>query len=347
MLARSRNLRLTAGPALSGPLLIPSVSSKGFPVSADGVTEAGAALELVSPDITEALLVSAYDLHHKLLPDCDRFLGPDHHQTIYGTPKLLVVDSGGYELNSSDFESGETKRDPYRPGAFTREQFEELADRLPKDRELLVVSYDSPDRPRGSYRNQRETAQRFFASRTHLSSDFLLKPEHDEELLDVAALTTEAPNLRGFNVIGVTEKELGDTLLDRLLLLARLRELLDDKGCAEIPVHVFGSLDPLLTPLYFMAGAEIFDGLSWLRYAYIDGLSAHPEQLAVLQVTIEDRLERRNLYRWLSNIQRTHTLRNSLARWAQEPDRYEHLGPQHETLRQIYETMRARLTQRG
>lgn len=68
MLARSRLLHL-AQPALSGPLLIPAVSSKGFPLI-DGVSEAGIVLELVSPELTEALLVSAYDLHHG--PLCQR-----------------------------------------------------------------------------------------------------------------------------------------------------------------------------------------------------------------------------------------------------------------------------------
>ena len=88
--------------------MIPSVSSKGLPV-VDGVSEAGRVLLFTSADITEALLVSAYDLHHGLLPDYERLFGPDHSQTVYGTPAFLVVDSGGYEL-SDDFESGQYPR---------------------------------------------------------------------------------------------------------------------------------------------------------------------------------------------------------------------------------------------
>ena len=347
MLARSRKLRLTATP-LSGPLLVPSISSKGFPLTDTGVTESGTALELVSQDIDEALLVSAYDLHHKLLPECDRLLGSEHHQTIYGTPRLLVLDSGGYELNRDDFESGETQRGPYHPKPFTREDFEALVGRLPRDRDLLIVSYDSHNRPRDSYKEQRETAQRFFAGGpSHQRSDFLIKPQGNDRVLDVHALTPDAPNLRCFDVIGVTEKELGETLLDRLVLLARLRGLLDANGCAEAPIHVFGSLDPLLTTLYFMVGAEIFDGLSWLRYAYTEGLSTHPEQLAVLKCTIEYRQERRNLARHMSNLDELQKLKHRLGRWAHEPDKYEHLGTWRDPLREIYETVRARLAQEG
>ena len=75
---------------MRGPLLIPAVSSKGFPI-VEGLSEAGRILQLASPDITEALLVSAYDLHHGLLLDHERLLGPEHAQTLYGTPSLLVA----------------------------------------------------------------------------------------------------------------------------------------------------------------------------------------------------------------------------------------------------------------
>jgi hypothetical protein len=348
MLVRSRKLHLTASPLISGPLLVPGISSKGFPRTDTGLTEAGAALEFVSPDITEALLISAYDLHHKLLPDGERLLGPEHHGTIYATPRLLIVDSGGYELNPVGFESGETQRGLYRPETFTRENFEALVDRLPHDRELLVVSYDSPERPRASYKEQRETAQRFFAGRNHLRSDFLLKPQANDRVLDVAQLTPNAADLSCFDVIGATEKELGETLVERLIRLARLRKLLDVSGCADKPIHVFGSLDPLLTPLYFMAGAEIFDGLSWLRYAYVDGLSIHPDQLSVIRRRLGDREARRDFFRHASNLQEIKSLKDNLRRWANEPDRYEHLSPaRHVILREIYETMLAELAQEG
>jgi hypothetical protein len=36
----------------------------------------------------------------------------------------------------------------------------------------------------------------------------------------------------------------------------------------SIPIHIFGSLDSVSTPLYFFAGADIFDGLSWARFVY-------------------------------------------------------------------------------
>ena len=345
----NRKLRLTNEPLLSGPLLVPRVSSKGFPLTENGLTELGAALERVSQEIDEALLVSAYDLHHGKLPDGDRLLGSEHHKTIYATPRLLIVDSGSYELDPFDFERGETQRSPHSPEEFARANWEALVDKLPQDRELLVVSYAKVGPAQPSYEEQRETAQRFFARRNHLHSDFLLKPQAHDRLLDVAKLTPDAKNLRFFDVIGVTHKELGVSLLDRLVMLARLRILLNTNGCKDTPIHVFGSLDPILTSLYFMAGTEIFDGLSWLHYAYVDGLSIHPDHWSALPVrgTIRARQERLDRLRHSSNLLEIGSLKDRLKRWANEPDRYDHLGPQHKKLREIYETMQAELAQEG
>lgn len=346
MLARSRPLHL-ASAALTSPLLVPSVSSKGFPLDDEGIAESGAALDFLGQDLTESLLVSAYDLHHGHLPEADRALSDDHHhQTFYAKPQLLVVDSGGYELNRADFESGETQRGPYEPRPFESEDFDGILARLPHGRDLLVVSFDSPG-PRGTYKEQRETAQRQLSARPDAKTAFLIKPEGQAPFLHVPSLAADAVNMRAFDVIGVTEKELGDSVLDRLVALVGLRRLLDDQGCADKPVHVFGSLDPLMTSLYFMAGAEIFDGLSWLRYAYSTGLSVHPESLGILRAELEDRKQRRDAFRHVLNLRELQSLKHRLVRWAQEPDRYELLGKQSETLREAYEIMTATLKREG
>ena len=216
--AHNRKLHLTSQPLLSGPLLVPRVSSKGFPLTENGLTESGTALAQVSVDIREALLVSAYDLHHGKLPDADRLLSSEHHKTIYANPRLLIVDSGSYELDAVTFEGGETRRDPYTPEEFARDHFEALVDRLPQDRELLVVSYAKPGRPQPSYKDQRRAAQLFFAERRHLRKDFLIKPQDNDPLLDVDALTPDASNLGYFDAIGVTQTDLGHSLLDRLIM---------------------------------------------------------------------------------------------------------------------------------
>lgn len=341
MHARSRALRLSR-PPLNSPLLIPSVSSKGFGRLSDGTAEPADVLELAHTDMPEALLISAYDLEHDLLRDVERLTGPQHRETVYGTPLLLVVDSGGYEL-ADDFESGETRRDPRTPQAFTREQFEGMADRMPKDRDILVVSYDRPDTDRPGYDEQRAAAQDFFGRRPHFKSDFLLKPPAGDRFVEPDKIVATAADLRAFDVIGVTEKDIGDTLLDRLERLARLRQVLDGHGCGDRPIHVFGSLDPVLTPLYFMAGAEIFDGLSWLRYAYHHETAVHPETLAVLTGSLDSSGPRRDQTRHLSNLAELGRLKNRLESWTADPERFEVLGRHHEQLRSVYDLLNARL----
>jgi hypothetical protein len=343
MLARSRSLHLTPGP-LSSPLLVPSVSSKGFPLQ-EGVSEAAHVLGFVSQDLQEALLISGYDLHHELLLDVPQLLGPDYAATLYVNPELLIVDSGGYEL-AGDFESGEVNRGPRIVETFGSIEYASVVDRLSPDLAALIVSFDEPHETRGNYRDQRIRAQTFFAERPHFKSDFLLKPEPGSRYIDVGRLTPEIPDFRVFDVIGVTEKELGRSLIDRLVALAKLRSALDDAGITS-PIHVFGALDPLVTPLYFMVGGEIFDGLSWIRYAYHDGVAVHQDALTVLLGNMDDDDRRRDARRHISNLSELQKLKHSLEKWAHDPSRFDVLGSHSDNLREIYETVAVHLARKG
>ena len=89
-----------------------------------------------------------------------------------------------------------------------------------------------------------------------------------------------------FDIVGVTEKELGRTMLERMLQVARLREAMD-RAQIDAPLHIFGALDPLSVYLYFISGAEIFDGLTWLRYGYRDGICVYLHNYHVLAHGLE------------------------------------------------------------
>jgi hypothetical protein len=344
MLARSRTLQVTES-GLLGPLLIPSVSSKGFPL-VGGLSEAGTVLPLVIDDLAGSLLISAYDVHHGLLPDHELLTGSERTETMYDAPALLVLDSGGYEV-SDIIESGERDGGPRVVRGFGRPEFELVVGRLLRDRNLLVVTYDEPDMQRPSYRDQREEAQAFADQYPQLKIDFLLKPPAGDAYIMPTKLAAEAAALARFDVVGVTEKELGDTLLDRVLCLARLRHLLDSSHSADVPLHVFGALDPVLTPVYFMAGAEVFDGLSWLRYAYHDETAVHPDELALLTGSFEADRVLRDTERYMSNLRQLGRLVARLRRWAGEPERYEFLGRHHQRFRELYEAMQDRLRRDG
>ena len=236
--------------------------------------------------IDEALLVSAYDIHHRLITDADKF-GNDFRTSAYESPRLLIIDSGWYEKSVGP-SSGQWYHEVGDAEPFEREDYIALVDSLDESVRAVLVSWDDSDE--SSYLEQISAAQDFFGARPKFGSTVLLKPERSRLHHDFSGLSdADARRLRAFNVVGVTEKDLGDKILSRLTTLALLRDRLDDAG-VDAPIHVFGGLDPLFTPLYFMAGAEIFDGLSWLRYAYRDGLTVYRDAAPLLDGNVEKRL---------------------------------------------------------
>src|SRR5260221_13350584 len=57
------------------------------------------------------------------------------------------------------------------------------------------------------------------------------------------------------------------------LFLPFLLELISLRIPWDIPIHIFGCFDPQTIPYLFFSGADIFDGLSWMRYYFRDGHS--------------------------------------------------------------------------
>src|SRR3712207_4761631 len=110
-------------------------------------------------------------------------------------------------------------------------------------------------------------------------------------------------NLGGFDIVGIAEKELGRDPLERLRTVARFRKRLDEAKISA-PIHIWGGLDPVMTPLYFFAGAEIFDGVSWLRYAYRNGVAINRDSHSILSETmgISASSNENNLYAGITNL---------------------------------------------
>ncbi len=107
--------------------------------------------------------------------------------------------------------------------------------------------------------------------------EILIKPESkekSEQFLDIVTLVKHIKQLDNFNVIGFTETEMGKSLLERMGNLCKIRSALRENNMNHF-IHIFGALDTISTPLYFICGADIFDGLTWLRYAYDNGLTTY------------------------------------------------------------------------
>jgi hypothetical protein len=285
MRACRRTIHHPLGPTLKTPLLIPSFSSKGFELALRSdktqISEVSQYLEVFASRLTDSFLVSAYDLHHKLLDKPGRLSTRYYATSLWANAQMLFIDSGLYERRIGA-DSDEPLKEMRLPQEWDEDLFKRYAKRLPKKAPIALVNWDRYE----DYRTQIDAAQAFFAEHKSFLSVFLLKPENEGAMHELTRLTEQASRLAAFKVIAVTEKEFGDSVLERMTNVAKLRELLDREE-VDAPIHVFGALDPLYTPLYYAAGAEIFDGLSWLRYLWQDGVAVHRASVSVLFGNVE------------------------------------------------------------
>lgn len=334
---RSNSFTHKLGGMLDLPLVVPSLSSKGFQyfkdqVSGENKSEISAVLESLGSCLNESYLISAYDLFHKF------YINPERHLT---NTALILVDSGGYEL-SPEFDSSEPKLTPVINLKFTHENYLKMLKSLyakHKDKPLLIANFDWATRGQGLL-DQVRAARRLFQGFPNWSSNFILKPDaKSKSIVHAKDVVPIANELRGFDVIGVTEKELGKGLKDRLKRLAELRLALWDNN-VNAPIHVWGGLDPMVTPLYFFAGADIFDGVSWLRYAYHDGLAVSMESGPILRKDITTPYDHNVVLTRLENLSELRGLANNLRIFAsgKEPN-FEVFGSRKESLKSAYEVM--------
>jgi len=296
MLARRSALQHPNGASIDMPRLIPSFSSKGFPFvenkkSKRKTSEANDALELTGPTISDSILISAYDVFHKYLVRPERF---------YDNKELIMIDSGGYEL-SLEFDSTEPKQDPYEPEKrFDARSYEDILLTLPKRHPIAVTNFDHESIGK-DLEKQVQSAQVMFNRYPEFLSDFIIRPSGRARFVNVDDIIRHIEKMRRFHIIGLTEKELGGSLLDKLVSIANLRSAMNRKGM-DTPIHVWGGLDPVTSPLYFFAGAEIFDGVSWLRYGYCSDVAVPRDAYTALDLGIQTSWRRAQAIRLGKNL---------------------------------------------
>lgn len=251
---RKRRQILTPKGPVTTPLLVPSFSSKGFP-------DHMKIMKVFEETFFTPTLISAYDIYYETIRGGQPF-------PRFDSLPLVIVDSGGYEANKHP-EFSDTPKEAHQPKEWSSAMHEEALAAFSSNAPLALVTYDHPSE-RMSLEKQIERARAFKASHPQHPVIFLAKPETaDEDFVRGEALRRHVNGLADFAAIGVTEDEAGRSLVDRMVFIARLRAALDAAG-NQAPIHVFGSLDTLITLMYFAAGADVFDGLTWLRYSLYD-----------------------------------------------------------------------------
>ncbi len=208
-------------------------------------------------------LVSAYDFFHEILTEQPSF------------PEWLIVDSGGYE-SSVERELSDVSAHDHKPARWTVNDYFGTLDSWNIDRPTVFVTYDHP-KHRQSTKKQVLSAASMIDRFPNASIELLIKPEtKGQKYIQLLPTLSSLANIGTICAVGFTEKELGNSTFERMRSIAKIRKRLDNLG-ANVPIHIFGCLDPVTTPLYFLSGADLFDGLTWLRY----GLSS---QFAVYRV---------------------------------------------------------------
>ena len=226
------------------PLISPSFSSRVFPYVSD-------IWEEFRHKLYGVCLVSAYDVAAGRIP-----------ADVANMVNVVIVDSGLYETNKGWIDSGE-RHTPLRASDWTREQYHEVVKSIHERGNTVLVNFDQV----GNVEDQIARATEDFSLATCAASDFLVKPSDHKELVNVPKLTQHLEELKQFSVIGITAREAGNSFLKRCSSIVMLRDILNDAGL-DTPIHVFGAINPYEVLAYFFCGADIFDGLNWLRLAF-------------------------------------------------------------------------------
>lgn len=260
------------------PLLVPSFSSKGNLLIQQPdetyISDNYSLLQSLDARISKSYLVSAYDIYYGLMPQDPN----DWPETDY-----LFIDSGGYEINDS-FDLSERNKFNYHVSPWDIDKMKMIYSMVvacPKFQNSVIVlsSYDKL----GSFEQQLSGALLLIKEYPHSIINFLVKICFSiEKLLDGIAEKKET--LRSIQIIGFTEKELGDTVKERLLNLIKIKRRLISCGWHG-NIHIFGGLEPSLVKLYYVAGADIFDGLSWQRMVYRNSASPFNPETFYISLT--------------------------------------------------------------
>lgn len=267
-----------------------SYSSRGFP----DLAQRYAASRRLPP----VHLVSLYDLHHHL--------GQVPADEATGTGAHRFLDSGGYEVHPSvdvlDLQ-GAPGRHPWSPDRYV------AAARAHARAGDTLVSFDDPSL---SLAEQVRQGLMLFdeVGLDGVRRDLLLHPNGatPTELAQlVAARSAE------FDILGLTEKDIGEPWFLGAAFLRELRCRLDARLDRYLPIHVFGCLDPRTLPYLFFAGADVFDGLAWMRYYFRDGHAYYAKEIEH-EVSPETLVGRGKLTRVLlaHNVEQLERLRNDL-----------------------------------
>ncbi len=190
MLAKRRALMHDGREVDRTPLLVPSFSSKGFP-------DVDKIIRYSSELIEGVALISAYDLHYGTI------------EPPFDFPSVIFLDSGGYEA-SKDTELSDFGEREHVPKPWNQDMHEAQLAKWRPSVPSVLISYDHP-KERLPIKAQIERAKAMAPGREGFLREILLKPETVlQKRLQMEDVIRNVRALADFDVIGVTEKEVGN-----------------------------------------------------------------------------------------------------------------------------------------
>lgn len=325
MFARRSKIHMGSQIVAETPLLLPSFSSKGFP-------QVAKIMKLMGEFITRPILVSAYDIYYKAAPQKITF------------SELIFLDSGGYEARY-EHDLSEAYGKLHKPKPWNRRFHEAALRNWSSKWPTVAVTYDSPLQLQ-SFSEQVKAGKEFKMKHPTFLWELLLKPEtKKDKFIGLEKVLKHVHQLREFAVIGMTEKEIDDSLFGSMRKIARLRAAMDAAD-VHVPIHIFGSLDPLTSVLYFIAGAEIFDGLTWLRFGYHEGRTMYSQNYAAIHDSegIRRKHADQAYEMWKNNYYYLEKLRTQMVNYIRTGD-FMHFGPVASTVEDAHKQLEADMTE--
>lgn len=211
-------------------------------------------INVILPKIPQqTILISAYD-YYNLKKD-----GSITPQIIKASfkEKLLFLDSGGFEMQFSHVD--EWSVDKYEnviseldPQFYVGYDIIPSYDKISNTKEVVWKSIEFLK----NYKRDNGRVLLF-----HFSVKNIPITEIDS-IIDLISANNEF-----IDIIGFPEREIGANIIQRCRFVKLLRERLDEKQIFK-PFHIFGCSDPISIILFVLAGADIFDGVGWIKYAF-------------------------------------------------------------------------------
>lgn len=325
MFARKMKLKLKGLEVGTTPMLVPSFSSKA---NIDIIKT----LETMSETINGPVLISAYDVYYAK--------NKNNNFPEITFPDLIFLDSGGYEC-LKDKDASEIGFYNPEPRKWDREMHFKIVQTWPKDIPTVVISYDHPSL-RESTEKQIENSKNFFRGIDNVLKEILIKPETKGAIrINPDNIIQNLDLLSTFDILGFTEKELGYSIFDRMITIAKIRIEMERRDI-RIPIHIFGSLDTITTPLYYFSGADIFDGLTWIRFSFNNGETLYSNSFLPKQHGIQSNMNVLHITNLNLNYNYILRLKMDLEKY-QSTDSFVHFGQNSDFFKKAFEDLNVKI----